>query len=130
MAGRTAPRRFSRPVIAALDACKYLGVRAGSRSSHRFVAIWVVVVNRRAFARSWTSTPDGWYRTFLDDPIGEIQAGDRIIRVRAIRRRGVRLWKAIEAAYAEKYPTPGSRQYVRGFKSPRRRAATIEFVPR
>jgi hypothetical protein len=50
--------------------------------------------------------------------------------VRAVRRRGVRLWTAIEAAYAEKYPTPGSVGYVRGFRTPRRRAATIEFVPR
>jgi hypothetical protein len=130
MARRTPPRRFSRPVIAVLDACKYLGVRAGSRSRHRFVAVWVVVVDGRAFARSWTSKPDGWYRTFLDDSIGEIQVGDRIIRVRAIPRRGVRLWKAIEAAYAQKYPTPGSRMYVLGFRTRRRRTATIEFVPR
>ena len=124
------PKRFSRPVIAALDACKYLGVRAGARSDHRFVAVWVVVIGGRAFARSWTLSPGGWYRTFLEDPAGELQVGTRTLRVRAIPRRGVTLWKAIEAAYAAKYPTPGSRQYVRGFRTARRRAATIEFVPR
>jgi len=32
--------------------------------------------------------------------------------------------------YAEKYATPGSVKYVRGFKTPRRRATTLEFVPR
>ena len=37
---------------------------------------------------------------------------------------------AIERAYAEKYPTPGSRRYVRGFRTKRRREATMEFVPR
>jgi hypothetical protein len=128
MAKRT--KRFSRSVAAALHGCKYLGVRAGARSDHRFIAVWVVVIDGRAFARSWTAKPDGWYRTFLDDPLGAIQIGERTLRVRAIPRRGMKLWKAIEAAYAEKYPTPGSRQYVRGFRTPRRRAATIEFVPR
>ena len=129
MAATQPPRRFSRPLVAALDACKYLGVRAGARNDHRFIAIWVVVVDGRAFARSWTLKPGGWYRTFLEDPRGEIQIGDRIVRVRAVPRRGLKLWKAIEAAYAEKYPTPGSVQYVRGFKSARRRATTMEFVP-
>ena len=37
---------------------------------------------------------------------------------------------AVEEAYAEKYPTPGSRSYVRGFRTKRRREATMEFVPR
>ena len=36
----------------------------------------------------------------------------------------------IDAAYAEKYPTPGSRKWVRGFRTPRRRATTLELVPR
>jgi hypothetical protein len=130
MAVRKSARRFSRVLVAALHACKYLGVRAGTRSDHRFIGVWVVVVDGRAFARSWTLEPGGWYRTFLDDPRGEIQIGDRIVRVRSVPRRGLRLWKAIEAAYAEKYPTPGSLHYVRGFRSPRRRAATMEFVPR
>jgi hypothetical protein len=130
MAKRTRPRRLSRPVIASLEAAKHLGVRAGTRSTHRFIAVWVVVVGGRAFARSWTLKPGGWYRTFVNDPLGEIQVGTRTLKVRAIPRRGVKLWRAIEAAYAEKYPTPGSRQYVRGFRTPRRRAATIEFVPR
>jgi hypothetical protein len=37
---------------------------------------------------------------------------------------------AVERAYAEKYPTPGSTKYVRGFRTRRRRDTTIEFVPR
>jgi hypothetical protein len=130
MAKRAVSTRFSRPIIAALDTCKFLGVRAGARNDHRFIHIWVVIVGGRAFARSWTLKPDGWYRTFLEDPRGEIQIGDRIVRVRAVPRRGLKLWKGIEAAYAEKYPTPGSRQFVRGFRSPRRRTATMEFLPR
>ena len=74
--------------------------------------------------------PGGWYRTFLDDPQGAIQVGRKTIRVHALPVRSERTKDAIERAYAEKYPTPGSRTYVRGFRSKRRREATLEFVPR
>jgi len=37
---------------------------------------------------------------------------------------------AVEVAYAKKYPTPGSRRFVRGFRTKRRREATIELLPR
>jgi len=59
-----------------------------------------------------------------------LQVGDREVRVRAVRVRSERLRDAIDRAYAAKYPTPGSRKYVRGFRTPRRRETTTEFVPR
>lgn len=122
--------RLPRSVIAAADATKILGIRAGARSTHRFVGVWPVVVEGRLFARSWTLKPAGWYRTFLEDPLGTIQVGERTVRVRARRVTSDRIRDAVEAAYAEKYPTPGSRKYVRGFRTVRRREATIEFLPR
>jgi len=124
------PRRFSPTVVAAADASKILGVRAGARSDHRFTGVWCVVVDGRLFARSWTLKAGGWYRTCLDDPASVIQLGERQLRVRAVPVRGERLRDAVEDAYAAKYSTPGARKYVRGFRTPRRRAATIEFVPR
>ena len=123
-------RRLSRTVVAAIDASKILGIRAGHRSTHRFTGIWPVVIGGRVFGRSWSLKPAGWYRTFLDDPRGAIRIGTRTIRVRALPVRSERLRDAIEKGYAEKYPTPGSRKYVRGFRTKRRRAATLEFVPR
>jgi hypothetical protein len=123
-------RRFSRPILAAIDESKILGIRAGARSDHRFIGIWAVVVGGRVFARSWTQTPDGWYRTFLGDPLGTLQVGDRQIRIRAVKARGNRIRGAVENAYATKYPTPGSVKYVRGFRTQRRRETTIEFMPR
>jgi hypothetical protein len=122
--------RLPRTVIRAIDEARILGIRAGSRSLHRFIGVWPVVVDGRAFARSWTLKPGGWYRTFLEDPRGSIQVGDREIRVRARRVRRERLRDAVDDAYARKYPTLASRKYVRGFRSARRRDATIEFVPR
>jgi hypothetical protein len=123
-------KRFSRPVVAAIDASHFLRIRAGARSDHRFIAIWAVVVDQRVFARSWTQKPGGWYRTFLDERLGAIQVGDRFIRIRAVPARGERIRDAIERAYAAKYRTPASIKYVRGFRTKRRRETTIEFVPR
>ena len=123
-------RRFSRRIVAAIDESKTLGIRAGARSDHRFIGIWAVVVDGRVFARSWTQKPGGWYRTLLDDPLGTIQVGERQFRIRAVRARGKRIRDAVERAYAKKYPTPGSVKYVRGFRTPRRRDTTMEFLPR
>ncbi len=123
-------RRLPRGVAAAIDASKILGIRAGARSDHRFIGIWPIVVDGRVFARSWTQKAGGWYRTLLEDPLGVIQIGDREIRVCAVCARGERIRDAVEGAYARKYATPASLKYVRGFRTPRRRETTIEFVPR
>ena len=123
-------KTFSRPVIAAIDAAKILGVRAGAESDHKFIGVWPVVVKGRAYARSWTLSKGGWYRTFLDDPLGVIQVGERELRIRAVPARSERVRDAVEDAYAEKYNTKASQKWVRGFRSARRRQATMEFVPR
>jgi hypothetical protein len=123
-------RTFPASVVRAIDASKILGIRAGARSDHRFIGVWPVVIDGRVFARSWTLKPDGWYRKFLDDPRGTIQVGKRNIRINAVPATAKRIRDAVERAYAEKYPTPGSRHYVRGFRTKRRREATLEFVPR
>ena len=124
------PNRLSRPLIAAAADSGIMGIRAGSRSDHKFIGVWPIVVNGRLFARSWTLKPGGWYRTFLDDPLGTLQIGEREVRVRAKRVTSERLLDRIEDGYAEKYDTKASQKYVRGFRAPRRRATTTEFVPR
>ena len=123
-------KRLSKPVIEAADAAKILGIRAGARSDHRFVGVWPIVVHGRLFARSWTSKRDGWNRTFIDDPLGVIQVGDRELRIRAVRVKSEQLRDAIDEAYAEKYDTKASQKYVRGLRSKKRRETTTEFVPR
>jgi hypothetical protein len=124
------PKRLSRPVIAAADAAKIMGIRAGAKSDHKFIGVWPVVVDGRLFARSWTSTKGGWYQSFLEDPLGVIQVGDREVRVRAVRVTSERVRDKIEDAYAGKYNTKASQKYVRGFRTERRRSTTTEFVPR
>jgi hypothetical protein len=112
--------------VKALDASRIIGIRAGD--VHRFIGVWAVVVRGRAFVRPWNNKPGGWYRAFLDDPRGAIQIpGGRQVRVRVKPARGERLHDEIDAAYAAKYPTPGSRGYVTGFAKPRRRRTTLEL---
>ncbi len=123
-------RRLSPSIVKAIDESKILGVRAGARSDHRFTGVWPVVIGGRVFVRSWTLKAGGWYRTFLDDPLGTLEVGNRAVRIRATRARGERIRDAVEEAYTAKYPTKASLKYVRGFRTPRRREATIEFVPR
>ena len=121
--------RFPKATLDALDEAKILGVRSGDE--HRFTGVWVVVVGGRVFARSWSDKPTGWYRAFVADPEGALQLpGGRAKRVRAKKVRGERLLDSIDAAYAEKYDTPASLKWVRGFREARRRATTLEFVPR
>ena len=61
---------------------------------------------------------------------GRARVGSRELKIRAVPARSERIRDAVEDAYAAKYPTPGSRKYVRGFRTRRRREATMEFVPR
>ena len=121
-------KKFSRAVIAAVDAAKIMGIKAGT--DHKFIGVWPVVVNGRVYARSWGVSRDGWYHAFLEEPNGAIQVGDREIRVRAVRARSERIRDKVEDAYKEKFVTKASQKWVRGFRTPRRREATIEFVPR
>ena len=121
-------KTFPRMIIQAIDESKILGIRAGTEP-HRIIGIWAVVVAGRVFARSWSLTSEGWYRTFLKEPRGVIQIGGREIRVRAIHTRSERIKDAVSSAYFEKYNTPGSIRYARDLGRAKSREATIEFVP-
>ena len=121
-------KKFSRPVVAAIDAAKIIGIKAGT--DHKFIGVWPVVVDGRVYARSWGVSRDGWYHAFLAEPNGTIQVGAREIRVRAVRARSERIRDKVQDAYKEKFTTTASQKWVRGFRTPRRRDATIEFVPR
>jgi hypothetical protein len=125
-----ATERFPKSVMAAADAAKILGVRAGE--SHKFTGVWVVVHSGRVFVRSWGDKPTGWYRAFLAEPEGMMQLGTKgeQVAVRAHTVRGARILDAIDDAYAAKYDTKASLKWVEGFREPERRAHTLELRPR
>ena len=123
----TAPSRFAPSELETLDRLKILGVRSGTE--HRYTGVWVVVVERRLFVRSWNDKPTGWYRAFLNEPHGTISLGgdDRAVRARVVRSE--RLRRSVTAAYAAKYDTKASEKWVRGFAEAGREATTLELVP-
>src|SRR5215468_5216737 len=123
----TAARRFTGPALEELAKAKILGVRAGT--DHRYTGVWVVVVEGRAFVRSWNDKPTGWYRAFQAEPQGSMQLAGREIAIRARQLRSERLRDAVTLAYAEKYDTKGSEKWVRGFAAPHRCATTLELLP-
>ena len=122
------PVTFKADIVEALRKAKILGVRAGAE--HRHTGVWVVVVDDRVFARSWSDKPTGWFRAFKKEPAGTLQVGEREISVQGKVVRGARVLDAVTAAFAEKYNTKGSQKWVEGFAEPERVVNTIEFVPR
>ena len=124
------PKKLPRRVIEAADDAGIMGIKAGARTDHRWVGVWPIVVDGRLFARSWTVRRDGWNQAFLDDPLGMVQIGEREVRIKARRVKSEAMRDKIEAAYAKKYDTKASQKYVRGFRTPRRRDTTTEFIPR
>ncbi len=123
-----AKRGFPKDIVAAIRDGKILGIRAGSKP-HRVIGIWAVVVENRVFVRSWSQKPRSWYRTFLEEPRGVIVVNDREIPVRAVFTKSERLKTAVDRAYRQKFSTPGSIHFVRGFAHKKRRDTTTELVP-
>ena len=121
---------FTDDVIATINKDRILGIRAGEESHHRVIGIWVVVVDRRVFVRSYTMKPGGWWRTFLEDSYGEIFVSKRKrgIKVRAVQTRSEKLKDAVSAAYKEKYNTRGSVGYVEEMSRKPLRDTTMELV--
>ena len=112
--------------VEALRTAKIIGVRAGSE--HRYTGVWVVVVERRVFVRSWNDKPTGWFKAFKKESKGSIQVGELEISVRGKAVRSARLRDAVTQAFAEKYNTKGSRKWVEGFAEEHRLLTTMEFV--
>ena len=121
--------QFTDEIVARIQKEKIIGVRAGADSAHKIIGIWAVVVEGRVFVRSYSMKPRSWWRTFKEDPRGVIKVNSRQIKVRPVFTRSERLKKLVDRAYAEKFPTPGSRVFVEGFKKKERRDTTTELVP-
>ena len=123
--------RFAEKILADIQKEKILGIRAGTDSTHRVIGIWSVVVEGRVFVRSWSMKPRSWWRTFLEDPHGEVFVAERKrgIKVRAVQVKSEKMKDRVSAAYKEKYNTPGSIRYVEDMSLSPSRDTTTELVP-
>ncbi len=122
--------KFTEEVLATIHKERILGIRAGSDSDHRVIGIWAVVVEGRVFVRSWSMKPRSWWRTFLEDPHGEIFVARRKrgVKVRAVQVKSEKMKDLVSAAYREKYNTPGSVGYVEDMSHNPSRDTTTELV--
>lgn len=125
---RAKTRRSPPPVVLVSDVrdAWSVAIRVGSKP-HRFIRIWAVVVDGRVFARSWSLSPGGWYRTLVAERHGVLQVGRKAAPFRAVRARGGSLKAAVDRAYLGKYPRPGEAHYARDLCRPRSRATTMEL---
>lgn len=119
-------RRFTAKIAAAIQKIGYFKIRSGD---HRFIHVWVVVVDGRVLVRSWNDQAGGWYRAFRKHPLGAILVGDSEITVRGVPVRSAKLIDGASDAYAAKYTSKSNLKYVKGFRTARRRATTLELVP-
>lgn len=120
-------KRFDARTLGVIDATKYFSIRCGAE--HRYIGIWVVVVDGRVLVRPWNDEKTGWYRAFLVHPRGSVKIGGREVAVRGRRARGATLNDAMDRAYSLKYTTTANQQYVKGFATAKRRATTLELLP-
>jgi hypothetical protein len=121
--------QFSPETLAALQKEKIIGIRAGRESTHKVIGVWMVVVEKRLFIRSWSMKPRSWWRTFLEDPYGSLFLGEKEIPIRAVQTRSERLKDLVSQAYKEKYNTLGSAHYVKDMTGKKSRDTTTELVP-
>jgi hypothetical protein len=120
--------RFEADTLTAVQGAHVIGIRVGT-GTHRFIALWTVVVDGRVFVRSWAVREDGWYRTLVRERRGAVQVGGHEIPIRAVFTRSERLKDAVSRAYRQKYTSPGSIRFVRDLGHARSRATTTELVP-
>ena len=123
-------KKFPEATLAKIHEERILGIRAGIDSNHRTIGIWAVVVDGRVFVRSWSMKPRSWWRTFLEDPNGEIFVARRKrgIKVRAVQVKSEKMKDKVSAAYREKYNTRGSIGYVEDMSRSPSRDTTTELV--
>lgn len=117
---------FTPEMLAAFAATKYLYIRSGD---HRFIPVWVVVVESRVLVRSWNDKAKGWCRAFRYHPLGHVRFDAQEVPIRAVPLRSKRLNDAADHAYGTKYTTRANAKYVKGLATAKRKRTTLELLP-
>jgi hypothetical protein len=107
-----------------------IGLRTGLNRT-KFTKIWMVVVGKRVFGRSYYLSERSWYTGFLEYEKGDIQCGDSIVRVEGVKPKDLKaVTRSVNEAYEEKYLVKAyNKKWVDGIKEAERVARTMEFIP-
>ncbi|AWG26382.1 DUF2255 family protein [Flavobacterium kingsejongi] len=110
-----------------INATNLIGIKAGMERE-TFTNIWMVAVGNRIFARSWSFAEKSWYNTFLTEPIGYLQCGERQFQIKAdIPEDSSDLSAAINVAYLKKYNHGKNSKYATGITAQKHVEKTMEF---
>ena len=101
----------------------------GGNGDHAFLDIWMVVVDGRVFARSWTRKERSWFTAFRESGEGQIRYGEKVIGVKGTQLPADSpLQKRIDRAYLRRFTDPESREYAVGIARPEFYDYTMEFL--
>jgi len=102
-------------------------IKGGSKP-RSFLEIWMVSVGGRLFARTWQKSKRSWYTAFLEEGVGQIQYGDKVINVLGKKvDKDEDIIKLIDQAYLDKYTQKGSVEYAKGITQKEYQDYTMEF---
>lgn len=122
-------KKFPKAFLKCINETQMTGVRAG-KDRTKFTDIWMVEVNGRIFARSYSLSERSWYTTFLNGNDGDIKCGKEIIPVKGVKPPDINaITEAINKAYEEKYLVKSyNKKWVDGLCEPKRIERTMEFI--
>ena len=96
---------------------------------HRFIDVWMVIVDDRIFARSWRGSKTGWYYKFLKDSNGAIQCGDVYYKIDGLIPSDLdNINQRINDAFTKKYGKGDYPEIAKEMIQPDRMVRTIEFI--
>jgi hypothetical protein len=104
-----------------------IGIKGG-KTRESFLNIWMVEVNRRVFARSWSKSERSWFTEFLNSKEGQIKVGEKVINVTGKKLTNEpELMESINKAYLKKYNQTENLFYAKGITKPEYEEYTMEF---
>lgn len=104
-----------------------IGIKGGQERP-TFLNIWMVEVDGRVFARSWSKSARSWFTAFQETEKGEIKYGDRVLRVQGRQLEDdPEMTERINQAYLKRYTQPENLPYAQGITKPEYAAYTMEF---
>lgn len=118
---------FPPEFLAHLETRTLVGIKGGT-SRKTFLDIWMVEVDGRVFARSWSKSERSWFTAFLNEKVGQIRFGTIELDVRGEKLSSDSdLHQRIHQAYLDKYTQLENVPYARGISKPEYENFTMEF---
>lgn len=103
-----------------------VGIKGGLERE-TFLDIWMVQVEGRVFARSWSKSERSWFTEIVKTGVGQIRYGDRVIPIRGEQLSPqAEIHAQINQRYLSKYNQEGNRTYAEGITQDAYKDYTLE----